>query len=218
MTRIAWYALALALLSSSLVAAERRLFRWVDVEGRVHYTDALPAEAIDKARQELSLVTGLVTGEVGRALTAEERRRAETEAVTVATRRQREENLRRSDEAKVASFTSEEELRAAYRQRGVMIEETLDALRAAIDAQRTSLGQQLAVAGEAELAGRPVPERTRLAIQELRRELLRQQQFIVERSAERHALEEELERLVRLFHERRERGLAATGDGGQAAD
>ena len=99
----------------------------------------------------------------------------------------------------------------AYIDRQMVIDETLESLEAAINSQRGSLHQQLGVAGDAELAGRPVAERTIEVIFELREELQKQEQARVERAAERQVLGEEMERLVVLFRERqaaRERGMA----------
>lgn len=208
-------ALALALPLAVLAqqrdpAAEKRLFRWVDESGKVHYTDALPPEAVNKARAELSAATGLVRAEIGRALSADERRALEAEAAASEEARIRLENLRRAEEAKVSSFRTEEDLRAAYADRKTVIDETLVSLEAAIDAQRDSLHQQLGVAGDAELAGRAVPQRTLEVIAQLREELQKQDQARVARAAEKQVLDEELERLVELFRERQARDKAAT--------
>lgn len=191
-------------------ATEKKLYRWTDSSGKVHYTDALPADVVNQARAELSATTGLVRSTVDRALTPEERRAAEAAALSAAEAQARIENTRRAEEAKVSSFRTEEDLRAAYTERQSVIDETLDSLEAAISAQRGSLHQQLGVAGDAELAGRPVAERTAAVILELRQELQKQEQARVERAAERQVLGEELERLVVLFRERqaaREREL-----------
>ncbi|MBA4284890.1 MAG: hypothetical protein C0434_05100, partial [Xanthomonadaceae bacterium] len=122
--------------------------------------------------------------------------------------RARLENNRRAEEAKVSSFRTEDDLRAAYADRQSVIDETLESLEAALGAQRGSLHQQLGVAGDAELAGRPVGARTLSVIAELRVELQKQEQARVERAAEKQVLEEELERLVVLFRERQARDRA----------
>ncbi|HAI59907.1 MAG TPA: hypothetical protein DCM32_08540, partial [Xanthomonadaceae bacterium] len=129
-------ALAIAVTPSAAAAVERTLYRWVDSTGKVHYTDALPPEAVNKARAELSARTGLVRAEIGRALTAEERRALEAEAAASAAVRTRRENLKRADEAKVSSFRSEDDLRAVYGERKLAIDETLDSLEAALASQR----------------------------------------------------------------------------------
>lgn len=188
--------------------AEKRLYRWTDENGKVHYTDALPPEAVNRARAELSLSTGLVRSEVGRQLSAAERRALEAEALASAEARQRLENLQRAEEAKISSFRTEEDLRASYSDRQATIDETLLSLEAALEAQRTSLHQQLGVAGDAELAGRPVPPRTVVVINRLREELKNQEQARIARAAEKQVLDEELERLVALFRERRQQDEA----------
>lgn len=210
-------ALALsALLVAPLAAqpraeAEKKLYRWVDATGKVHYTDALPPEVVNQAREELSARTGLVRAEIGRALTEEERRALETETAAEAAARTRAENSRRAEEAKVSAFRTEEDLRKSYATRQAMIDDTLVSLEAAIASQRASLHQQLGVAGDAELAGRPVPPRVAETIQELRREVYKQEQARLERAAEKQVVQEELERLVALLKERQERGLAPPG-------
>ncbi|WP_397608705.1 DUF4124 domain-containing protein [Silanimonas sp.] len=183
-------------------APEKKLYRWTDSSGKVHYTDALPADVVNQARAELSVATGLVRSTVDRALTPEERRAAEAEALRAAEAQARVENSLRSEEAKVSSFRTEADLRAAYVDRQKVIDETLESLEAAINSQRGSLHQQLGVAGDAELAGRPVAERTIEVIFELREELQKQEQARVERAAERQVLGEEMERLIVLFRER----------------
>ena len=52
--------------------ASKRLYRWVDRDGKVQFSDSLPPEAVDQARTEIS-ESGRVVADVDRALTAEER-------------------------------------------------------------------------------------------------------------------------------------------------
>lgn len=195
-------AVAPAAAQSKSDAPEKKLYRWTDSSGKVHYTDALPADVVNQARAELSVSTGLVRNTVDRALTPEERRAAELAALSAAEAQARIENSQRAEEAKVSSFRTEEDLRTAYADRQKVIDETLESLEAAINSQRGSLHQQLGVAGDAELAGRPVAKRTSDVIFELREELQKQEQARVERAAERQVLGEEMERLVVLFRER----------------
>lgn len=207
-------ALVPALLAAALVAglpaaqaqqgqeAEKKLYRWVDSTGKVHYTDALPPEVVNQARAELSARTGLVREEIGRALTEEERRALAAQLADEAARQAQLENARRAEEAKVSSFRTEADLRAAYVDRQAVIDETLESLEAALEAQRGSLHQQMGVAGDAELAGRPVTPRTLSVIADLREELKKQEQARIERAAEKQVLQEEMERLIVLFRER----------------
>ncbi|MCX8099354.1 MAG: DUF4124 domain-containing protein, partial [Casimicrobiaceae bacterium] len=67
-------ALAIVLIASALaVAAQAQLYRWVDEQGRVQYSDTLPPQATDRARAKLR-PDGIVLEKVERAPTAEEKR------------------------------------------------------------------------------------------------------------------------------------------------
>ncbi len=59
----------ICLMASPLASA--KLYRWVDAEGKVHYSDKVPAHHAGQARSELSK-EGVVVKEVDRAKTAEE--------------------------------------------------------------------------------------------------------------------------------------------------
>ena len=50
--------------------AEKKLYRWTDSSGKVHYTDALPPDVVNQARAERSATTGLVRSTLDRALTS----------------------------------------------------------------------------------------------------------------------------------------------------
>lgn len=66
--------LALHLLLSLLAvpaAQAGKMYRWVDAEGNTHYTDKIPADQVDRSRQELS-DKGIRTATVPRAKTKEE--------------------------------------------------------------------------------------------------------------------------------------------------
>lgn len=183
----------------------KRLYRWVDPSGKVHYTDALPAEAVDQARSELSAASGLVQEQVDRALTAEEREAQATAAATAAQTAEQVERRRRADEAKIASFQTEEQLVAAFEQRKTMLDETLMGLDAGVDAQIAALADTLSRAGEDELAGRPVRDTLATSIADQRQEILNQEAVRTKRAAERAALDGELTHLRTLFRERQAR-------------
>ncbi len=211
-SRLIVAALALAIASGAAAQrnakVEKKLYRWVDPSGKVHYTDALPSDVVNQARAELSASTGMVQAEIGRALTEEERKQLAAQAATAAEAQARIDNSRRADEAKISSFRTEQDLRAAYQERQSIIDETVESLEAAIDSQRNSLHSQMGLAGDNELAGRPVPQRTISTIGDLRKGLQDQEVALLQRAAEKQVLGEELDRLVVMFRDRQARGLA----------
>lgn len=198
--------IALALLASLAAggadAQERKkLYRWVDKDGKVQFSDSLPPEAVDQARTEINAESGRATAEVDRALTAEERAARERELAEIARREEEEETRRRSEEAMIASFQTEDELRRSFGARVELLKQTVQAIEAGIGGQRTSLASLLVAASEAELAGRAVTPKEAKAITDLHREMGRQQQMLIVREAELRQLDRDLERMVERFRE-----------------
>ena len=68
------------ILSLATPAESQKLYRWVDADGKVHYSDSLPAEAVDRARRELNKNSGGTLTRVDRALTEAERAAQQAEA------------------------------------------------------------------------------------------------------------------------------------------
>lgn len=210
--------LAALLASGGAFAQEKtkKLYRWVDKDGKVQFSDTLPAEALEHARTEISAESGRTTGEVDRALTPEEQ--AEKERLAAETERaQRDaEKERQTEEAMLASFQSEEDLRRSYGMRVTLMQENLNAIEAGIGSQRASLTGLLAEAAESELAGKAVNAKQAAAIREIHAEMVKQQNMLIVKQAELMKLDAELEHLVRRFHElkapRQEGAEAPAGD------
>ena len=75
-------ALAVVFVTAAGVAShsQAQLYKWVDENGKVQYSDTVPPAAVDRARKELR-TDGTVKRETERATTAEERRLAAMKAV-----------------------------------------------------------------------------------------------------------------------------------------
>ena len=131
-------AVALALLGSGPAVAQKKLYCWNE-NGKKVCGDALPAEASDSARTEISASSGLRTGQVSRALTDAERSAAAVAAD--AARRQAEAAAmeQRRDSAMVESYVTESDLRRAYGERTELLDETLKASTLGLSNLRLSL-------------------------------------------------------------------------------
>ncbi|MFC0676236.1 hypothetical protein ACFFGH_00035 [Lysobacter korlensis] len=168
-------------------APAKKLYCWNE-GGRKVCGDALPANAVDAARTEISARSGLATGRVDRALSAEERAaeaaaaEAERQAA-LATQAQQRREL-----AMVESYASEADLRRAYEHRLSLSEGTLKASQMAVTGLRQSLLTLLRRAGEAELMGKPVVKPLADNIRQQHAELLRQQRLLAEQQREADAI------------------------------
>jgi hypothetical protein len=201
--------------------AGKKLYRWVDKDGKVQFSDSLPPEAIDQARTEMSN-SGRVVRDVDRALTPEELAAAELAAAEAARLEAEAEQQRKSEEAMLASFQTEEDLKRSMNLRVTLLQQTLDAIEAGIASQRASLSALLLQATETELEGGRVKPKQVASIRELHREIGKQQQMLVVKRGELGDVDSELEHLLERFRElRAERDGAAapapTPDGGEPA-
>ena len=203
-TKLSCIALALLLAAGAAAQDEgkaKKLYRWVDKDGKVQFSDTLPDEALEQARTEINADSGMTTGTVERALTPEELAERDRLAAEEAVLRRAAEKERKSEEAMLASFQTEEDLRRSYGVRVTLMQENLNAIEAGIGSQRNSLTSLLAQASEAELAGRPVNAKQASTIRELREEMAKQQNMLIVKQAELMKLDKELEYLVQRFHE-----------------
>jgi hypothetical protein len=183
------------------VAPKAKLYRWVDKEGKVHYDDALPPEAVDQARREFSARSGAQTGEVERALTPEERAQQEAAAAAAAEAAKQTEEQQRQESVMLATYSNENDLRRAYGERVTLLQTTLESTDVSIKNVRENLAMMLQQASDTELAGRRVPPERLKAIQELHAEHLRQQQFLANRRVELDALNAEFARMLGRYRE-----------------
>ncbi len=184
-------------------AGRKKLYRWVDKDGQVQFSDTLPPEAVDQARTEINSESGRTTAEVDRALTPEERALLEAQEREAAAAKLEADNIRQTEEAMISSFQTEEDLRRSFGERTSLLQQTLAAIEAAIAGQRASLSALLAQASEAELAGQPVMSKQAATILDLHREIGKQQQMLIVKQAELVALDKDLETLVLRFRELR---------------
>ncbi|MDQ2703347.1 MAG: hypothetical protein M3Y70_11200 [Pseudomonadota bacterium] len=200
MNRIAG-ALLLLVVATSAGAQQKdgkKLYCWEE-NGQRTCGDALPPGAVELARTEISARTGRTTGEVSRALTAEEvaaatAREKQAIADTLAAAAQR-----RRDMAMVESYATEQDLRNAYGERLALLDDALKASTMGEDNLRRSLVTLLGQANNLELAGKPVSKALLGKLQGQHADLLKQQRIIAEQRVERASLDGELADAVERY-------------------
>ncbi|MCJ0826470.1 hypothetical protein MQC88_10995 [Luteimonas sp. 50] len=206
MTTIRIIAIAVLLVFSTTAVAQKRgatpatkkLYCW-NQNGQRTCGDTLPPGATDLARTEINASSGMHTGEVGRALTGEERaaaasaaRQAELDAAAQAAR------LRR-DLAMVESYATEADLRRAYGERISLLDEALKASTLGEANLRRSIVSLLDQASGLELAGKPVPATTVANLRNQHAELLKQQRILAQQRSDRASLDSELADAVERY-------------------
>lgn len=200
--------LAAALLAASAGAQpagqagkeKKKLYCWNE-GGRKVCGDALPANAVDSARTEISAKSGMPTGQVGRALTPEERAAAAAQAQRDQQAQFKLAAQRMREHAMAESYATEADLRRAFSNRMALLDDTIKAAQLSIGGLRQSLVTLLRQAGEAELAGKPVPANLTGTIQAQHGELLRQQGLLATHRQDRSEIDTELASALQTYRE-----------------
>ena len=202
-----WAAIAVAVFAAGAASAgdknAPKLYRWVDKEGKVHFDQALPPEAVDQARREFNTETGATTGSVDRALTAEERdqQAAALKAAEEAAKQANEQ--KRLEDIMMASYETEADLRRAYGERIGLLKMTLESTDISIKSLRENLTTILSQASDTELDNRHVLDDRVVAIRELHAEKIKQQALQVGRRADLQALNADFARMLARYRELR---------------
>lgn len=198
------FAIGLALFGAVLptqVAAQekaKKLYCWDD-HGRKVCGDALPASAAGAGRTEISAKSGRTLDTVARAQTDEERATAEQQAQQAQQAADLQMQQQRRDLAMVESYSTEDDLRRAYRDRTDLLDASIKTSRLSIDNLHQSLLSLLAHAADDELANKPVAQPQLAGMQNAHAELLKQQRILAQQKADRTELDAELADAVQRY-------------------
>ena len=191
---------ALAQKKTGEPAAAKKLYCWNENGQRV-CSDALPAEAVNRARDEINAKSGMRTAEVQRALTEEERALAASDAEQRKVDLAAEETRRRTEKAMLQSYQSEEELRRVFNERIGIVDNSIRTARYNVTSLREGLVTLLQTAGDRELSGQAVAPVMAENIRKRHAELLRQRQLQGSFESQRTELDAEIAEIMLRYRE-----------------
>jgi len=178
--------------------ANKKLFCWEEKGQRV-CSDALPADAVNAAREEISATSGLRTGGVDRALSGEERAQAAADAQQRLIDAAAAETRRRTDAAMLLSYRNEDDLRRVFNERIAIVDNNVRTARYNTVSLREGLVSLLQTAGNQELAGRPVAAELATNIQRRHAELLRTRRLQHSFETQRAELDVEIKDIMQRY-------------------
>lgn len=176
----------------------KKLYCWTE-NGHKVCGDALPADAAERARTEISAKSGMHTGEVARALTPEERAAAAAAAEQAQLAADAEAARQRQDLAMVESYGTEADLRRAYGERIGLLDASIKASQLGVSNLRLTLTSLLNEASDLELSGKPVSATLLANVRLQHVELQKQQRILVRQQSDRIALDGELDDAVTRY-------------------
>ncbi len=219
--RLAWALAATFAATASSVqaqqdaAGQKKLYCWNE-NGRKVCGDALPAEQAASARTEISARSGRALQHVDRALNAQERAAAAESARQAQIAADTERSRVRRDLAMVESYGTENDLRRAFNERIVLVDEGIKTSVLSEMNLRLGLVGLLTQAANLELGGKPVARPLQDNIFKQRAELSRQLQILAAQRAERGTLDDDLASALQRYRDLKAEG-EDDGDGKPAA-
>lgn len=178
----------------------KKLYCW-DEGGRRICSDTLPAEAVNRAREEFNARSGLRSAEVQRALTAEERADAALAAAQAQVDAAAVETRKRTEQAMLSTYGSEDALRRVFNERTAIVDNNIKTARYNVTSLREALAAQLLSAGNKELAGQKVPDKQAQDIRQRHTELLAQLRLQSAFEQQRQTLEVEINETLARYRE-----------------
>ena len=169
-------AIAAVVAASPLAAAT--LYKWVDDKGVVHYTDKMPADAVDKGNVELNK-QGITVKRTEPAPSPEQRRAKQLEEERLRATSREREVVDRRDRALLQSYTTEDEIDLA-RKRALGTLDTQVQSAQAYSVQLTKRRAELEAKRNA-YGTKPVPAAVDTELESIGSELAKQEALIAER-------------------------------------
>ena len=179
-------------------ATQKKLYCWNKGSERI-CSDALPQEAVNNAREEFNLRSGMRSGEVQRALTDEERADVAAQAAQQRLDLAAEQTRQRTEQAMLATYETEDDLRRVFAERSGILDNTIHPASYNVASVRDALVTLLAGAGNRELDGQPVSEKQAERIRARHAELVTQRRMQASFEQQRRALDVEIEGTLQRY-------------------
>ena len=196
------FVLGCLLLAAGACQADTKLYRWVDQNGVVHYTDHIPPSDAERGHTELN-AQGVPVETVAPAKSVQElRRERELERL-----RAEQERLlakqREADQILLRTFRSVDDLIMARDGNLAAIDVVIDVARSNIRSQQKWLSDVRREAADLERAGQPVPDHLQASISKTERYIRDAYASIVEREQQKDGIRRDFDRSLVRFRQLR---------------
>lgn len=187
-------------LAQGLAAAERSLYRWVDENGKVHYSDTVPPEGSKQDRDVLNeqgmTIDRLEGAKTPEEIAAEQRRREEQEQKERQTRAQAEQ-----DRMLIDTFRNEDDIVATRNAKLDAIENIIQVSETRIKILERRLSQLIDSAAERERTGKSVPDALQNDIEYVQGQIREITAFIEGKREEQNELRKLYEQYIQRYRE-----------------
>jgi hypothetical protein len=172
------FALA-AVLAASQALAEKKIVKWTDEKGVVHYGNAVPGSQTGLGSQKLNS-QGIVTN-----TQIDQKNVAAAEAAKRAAEEQKKLEAKRilADQQLLDAYATEADIARDYQQNVELLDQQIKSSQIDIESRQLGLNKLIATAGESERAGKPVPEQIKVMIATERAQIEQQRKYVNSKKA-----------------------------------
>lgn len=168
----AWFGLVICTAAGAAIVTSTTHYRWRDVQGVIHFGDAIPPEAVPLG-YDIVNDQGLVVRHVDRQKTPAEQKAAAAEAARQAQVKRVAQQQALADTQLLAAYPNEAELREAHDGKLAQMQQSIKTTQSNLRSQEQSLADLLARTAELEHGNEPVPPY-------LRKEIASQRQTVAD--------------------------------------
>lgn len=211
-TRIITAALLITLSvpASTLAAGDQKLYRWVDDDGNVHYSDTVPPEASRKERRVLD-EQGMTVDKLERAKTPEEVAAQERRQKLREQRRREAERQAAQDRVLLNTYESEQDIISLRDSKLQTVENIIQISKRRRNNLRERLNSLMHRAADRERAGKEVPKGLEQRIASTRKQIREASDFIERKHQEQKEIREDYEKDIQRYRELKERMQEGSG-------
>ncbi len=186
MHHIGYLLLLPSLLAISPAQADR-MFKWVDENGKIHYSDRVPPQHSNQERREYD-ERGRTVRVYKRAMTPEEKAEAARLAAIEEEKRKQAEKSAVHDRSLLATYSSEQDMLLARDGKLASIDALIQLTNSRIELTETRLREYAAEAAEFERSGKPVPAVLQDQIKTARELITENRGFVQQKQVERESI------------------------------
>lgn len=192
--------LACALFFPALGSHAGNLIKWVDSEGRVHYSDQVPPEYAKQQKKYLN-EQGMTIKTIEAAKTREQIEEEKRQAKLEQERKEKDKEQKAKDRVLLLTYQSVEHIISSRNNKLTTIDNTIQITLTTLRAQEEKLGGLLHSAAEFERAGKTVPKHLLDQIRSARGDIEKTNAFINSKKQEKELIQKEFDAYVRRYKE-----------------
>ncbi len=186
--------------STSDVLAKKKMYKWVDENGNISYSDMVQPEQIKKAHEELN-VQGVVVEKIGNARTPEEFYAEKQEKIRFRKEEEKQKKLKEKRNNIIKAYTDEDEIIRLKNERLSSLERNIELAEQSLVFQRKSKEELMSRAADSERNGQEVSKALKSRIEIIKDKISYQLKFIKVKKNEIKRVQRKFEKDLQIYRE-----------------